>query len=77
VSKNDLNQLENLDAIIINFGPINQEVLKFMESHQQDLYCPSIIFEAMGRGSFVLDERLLSVDRLFYSTGKWHVNTGK
>jgi len=49
---------------------MNKEVYSFLQNHQQDLYSPSLVFEAIGRKSFILHERLISIDRLLYAIGK-------
>jgi len=63
VDENDLNNPNNLDTVVINFGPLNKAVFDFLEVHKQELYSPALIFEAMGRGYLCRDDQFISVDR--------------
>jgi len=68
--ESDLDKPENSDAIVVSFGPINDEILAFLDQHQHEIYSPNLIFEAMGREELCLDERLIFVDRYFHAQAK-------
>jgi len=65
-----LEKLENSDVLVVNFGPINQEVSEFLDQYQHNMYSPNLIFEAIARGKLCLDERLISVNRLLCTQAK-------
>jgi hypothetical protein len=66
MKESEIDQMENLDTIVICCGPWNSSVNDFLNNHQQDLFCPSLVFSAVDNGLFDHDLEHLYVDRVQY-----------
>jgi hypothetical protein len=67
MKEKDIDEMENLDTIVICCGPWNPSVYDFLNRHQQDLFCPSLVFSAVDNGVFDHNLEHLYVDRIKYA----------
>jgi hypothetical protein len=66
MKEKDIDEMKNLDTIVICCGPWNSFVNDFLKRHQQDLFCPSLVFSAVDNGVFDHNLEHLYVNRINY-----------